>query len=114
MGLGLEIALNKGAVMVLPPGIDKATGLRAALAELELSADEAVGVGDGENDLPLVACCGYAVAVADAVPGLRSRVDLVTAGAGGAGVAELAVAMLADDLPQPRRRRALSPEGATS
>ncbi len=33
LGLELQIIFNKGAVMVLPPGINKASGLAAALAE---------------------------------------------------------------------------------
>src|SRR3954454_16342252 len=31
MGLELQVVFNKGALMVLPPGINKATGLNAAL-----------------------------------------------------------------------------------
>ena len=34
LGLELEIIFNKGAVMVLPTGVNKATGLAAALEEL--------------------------------------------------------------------------------
>ena len=36
--------------MVLPAGVNKATGLAAALAELGLSPHNVVGVGDAEND----------------------------------------------------------------
>ena len=35
-GLELQVIFNKGAVMVLPPRINKAAGLEAALAQLEL------------------------------------------------------------------------------
>ncbi|TGV75323.1 phosphoglycolate phosphatase, partial [Mesorhizobium sp. M2D.F.Ca.ET.145.01.1.1] len=37
MGLELEIIFNKGAVMILPSGVNKATGLAAALEDLRLS-----------------------------------------------------------------------------
>src|SRR5882757_5665971 len=50
MGLELQVIFNKGAVMVLPSGINKAVGLRAALDDLSLSSHNAVGVGDAEND----------------------------------------------------------------
>ena len=50
LGLELQIIFNKGAVMVLPPGVNKATGLAAALRELELSHHNVVAVGDAEND----------------------------------------------------------------
>ena len=51
LGLDLQIIFNKGAVMILPTGVNKATGLTAALHEMELSPRNAVGVGDAENDL---------------------------------------------------------------
>ena len=50
LGLELQIVLNKGAVMVLPPGVNKASGLKAALADLGLSAHNVVSIGDAEND----------------------------------------------------------------
>ena len=50
LGLELQVIFNKGAVMILPSGVNKATGLAAALAELGLSPHNAVGVGDAEND----------------------------------------------------------------
>jgi hypothetical protein len=49
-GLELLIAFNKKAVVVLPTGINKATGLDYALRKLGLSFHEAVGVGNAEND----------------------------------------------------------------
>ena len=50
LGLELQVIFNKGAVMVLPSGVNKATGLAAALDELGLSPHNVVGVGDAEND----------------------------------------------------------------
>ena len=97
-GLELQVIFNKGAVMVLPSGINKATGLAAALAELGLSAHNVVGVGDAENDHAFLSRCECAVAVANAIPSLRELADYVTAGESGAGVAELVDMMLADDL----------------
>lgn len=98
LGLELEVIFNKGAVMVLPAGVTKASGLAAALAELGLSAHNAVGVGDAENDHAFLASCEAAVAVGNALPALRERADLVTRGDHGSGVRELAEALLADDL----------------
>src|SRR4030095_17231631 len=37
-GLELQVIFNKGAGMVLPAGVNKATGLRAALTALNISA----------------------------------------------------------------------------
>src|SRR5690606_35731228 len=46
LGLELQVIFNKGAVMVLPAGVNKATGLAAALDALGLSPHNAVGIGD--------------------------------------------------------------------
>ncbi|HEY6403191.1 MAG TPA: HAD hydrolase family protein, partial [Blastocatellia bacterium] len=46
LGLELQVIFNKGAVMVLPSGVNKATGLKAALDDLGLSPHNAVGIGD--------------------------------------------------------------------
>jgi hydroxymethylpyrimidine pyrophosphatase-like HAD family hydrolase len=98
LGLELQVILNKGAVMVLPSGVDKASGLDAALSELDLSAHETIGIGDGENDHAFVSHCGLAVAVADAVPSLKKAADVVTLGGAGAGVVELVESLLTDDV----------------
>ena len=111
LGLDRQIIFNKGAVMVLPSGVNKATGLNAALGELGLSAHDTVGVGDAENDHAFLALCACAVAVANALPALKDHVHLVTEAARGAGVVELIDALVADDLRElaPRRRSRQSP-----
>jgi HAD superfamily hydrolase (TIGR01484 family) len=98
LGLELQVIFNKGAVMVLPSGINKATGLEAALDRLRLSPHNTVAVGDAENDHALLARCECGVAVANALPTLKERADLVTGAAEGAGVAELIDRLLATDL----------------
>ncbi len=89
LGLDLRVISNKAALMILPPGIDKGSGLVAALDELGHSPVEAVGVGDAENDLPLLESCGCGVAVANALSSVKERAHFVTQGDRGAGVAEL-------------------------
>ncbi|MBZ9738792.1 MULTISPECIES: HAD family hydrolase [unclassified Mesorhizobium] len=89
MGLELEIIFNKGAVMILPSGVNKATGLAAALEELRLSPHNVVGVGDAENDHAFLQACGCSVAVDNAIPAVKSTANLVTRGARGKGVEEL-------------------------
>ncbi len=89
MGLDLSVVLNKGAVMALPAGVNKATGLLAALDELGVHSEETVGIGDAENDQDFLAVCGRSAAVANALPELKERVDLVARKDNGAGVVEL-------------------------
>lgn len=89
MGLELQVIFNKGAVMVLPTGVNKATGLRAALQELGLREEQVVGFGDAENDHAFLDICGCSVAVANALPALKRHVHIVTERTHGAGVTEV-------------------------
>lgn len=95
--LPLQAIPNKGALMILPSNVDKATGLRAALAELHLQPDQVVAVGDAENDSVFLAMCGYSVAVANAIPALKKQANLVTRNRNGAGVEELIQRFLANE-----------------
>ncbi len=98
LGLELQVIFNKGAVMVLPTGVNKATGLRAALKELGLSPHNVVGVGDAENDHAFLRLCECAVAVDNALPAVKEEADFVTPRDHGAGVTELIDELIADDL----------------
>jgi hydroxymethylpyrimidine pyrophosphatase-like HAD family hydrolase len=97
-GLDLQISLNKGSMMVLPAGVNKATGLRRALAELGLDSSSVVGIGDADNDRDFLKVCGCAAAVANALPSVKSSAHVVTTGTHGAGVAEILDRMLANTL----------------
>ena len=98
LGLEHQVIFNKGAVMVLPPGLNKASGLDAALKELGLSPHNTVAIGDAENDHAFLDFCECGVAVDNALPMLKERADLVTRGARGAGVVELIDRLLDSDL----------------
>jgi HAD superfamily hydrolase (TIGR01484 family) len=103
LGLELQIIFNKGAVMILPTGVNKATGLTAVLAEMNVPAQSVVGIGDAENDHALLDLCGIGVAVSNAVPKLKEHADLVTKGARGAGVSEIIERFLTGELRELRR-----------
>ena len=98
LGLELQVIFNKGAVMILPSGVNKATGLRAALDEMGLSVHNTVGIGDAENDHAFLSACECGVAVANALPSLKERSDFVTKGDHGASVVEIIDLMLENDL----------------
>lgn len=98
LGLELQVIFNQDAVMVLPSGVNKATGLAAALKELGLSPHNVVAIGDAENDHALLSACECAAAVGDGVPALRERADWVARGGAGTSVVELIDRLLADDL----------------
>jgi hypothetical protein len=98
LGLELQIVFNKGAVMVLPAGVNKASGLAAALARLRLSPLNVVGIGDAENDHAFLRACGCAVAVANALPMVKEDAEIVTSAPRGAGVVETVRRILDGDL----------------
>jgi hydroxymethylpyrimidine pyrophosphatase-like HAD family hydrolase/ABC-type dipeptide/oligopeptide/nickel transport system ATPase component len=111
LGLELQVIFNKNAVMVLPAGVNKATGMQLALEELGLSAHNVVGAGDAENDHAFLGICECSVAVQNALPALKDRCDWTTGASHGAGVEELIERLLSDDLqslsPQLSRHRLL-------
>ncbi|MFL6617157.1 MAG: HAD family hydrolase, partial [Povalibacter sp.] len=98
LGLELQVIFNKGAVMILPTGINKATGLTAALDELDLVASSAVGVGDAENDHAFLSLCGCSAAVANALPALKAEAEIILSRDHGGGVTELIDELIDNDL----------------
>ena len=97
LGLESQIVFNKGAVMVLPPGVNKASGLKAALTELDISVHNVVAVGDAENDHAFLGLSGCAAAVANALPTIRDEADIKLSDDHGAGVAELIEKVIRED-----------------
>ena len=111
LGLERPVIFNKGAVMILPPGINKASGLAHALRELGLSARNLVAAGDAENDHALLDAAEYSVAVANAIATLKQAADRVTTEPRGDGVLEVIRDLIEHDLanaPPRRERRAIS------
>jgi hydroxymethylpyrimidine pyrophosphatase-like HAD family hydrolase/energy-coupling factor transporter ATP-binding protein EcfA2 len=107
LGLELHVEFNKGAVMILPAGVTKRTGLLAALQELKMSPHNVIGAGDAENDHAFLSGCEVAVSVANAIPSLKERSDWTTEGSAGRGIVELVDRVLEDDLKSlaPRLKR---------
>lgn len=98
LGIEYHIIFNKRAVMVLPSGINKATGLAHVLNRLEIPPQNVAAIGDAENDHAFLDSCAFAVAVENAIPALKERCDLVMSKGHGEGVVELVGRILADDL----------------
>jgi hydroxymethylpyrimidine pyrophosphatase-like HAD family hydrolase len=98
LGLEYQIIFNKRAVMVLPSGINKATGLAKALKRMRISPANVVGIGDAENDHAFLESCAVAGAVSNALPSLKERCDMVMTRDHGGGVIDLIDRILSDDL----------------
>jgi HAD superfamily hydrolase (TIGR01484 family) len=104
LSLDWHVVPNRHDVMILPRGIDKASGVAVALNELNVPAKKAIAIGDAENDTAMLKYCGLGVAVSDAVPYLKEHSDLVTQRGAGYGFAEIVDRVLNDDLPVPSTR----------
>jgi len=84
-----SVEYNKGAVMIVPPGTSKGTGLERLMALCGFSARNLAAFGDAENDLSMLNLAEVAVAVEDAVPAVRDMADVVAKGPGPAGVLDV-------------------------
>ena len=69
-------------------GAGKGHGLDALLAALHIPHEAVIAIGDGENDLPLFARAGLAVAMGNASAAVRAAADLVIGANDHAGVAD--------------------------
>ena len=116
LGLELNLVFNKGAVMILPTSMNKASGLAAALADLGLSPRNVAAIGDAENDHALLRASEFGVAVANAVPTLMQEADRTSRYENGRAVIELVDDLIAHDLratpPRTLRREILLGKGA--
>ena len=100
LGLDLQVIFNKESVMVLPSGVNKRTGLQAALDELGISAHNVAAVGDAENDVPMLHLSACGAAVANALSSVKEEADIVLDQPRGAGVTELIDIIINGDLIQ--------------
>jgi hydroxymethylpyrimidine pyrophosphatase-like HAD family hydrolase len=98
LALELQITFNGDAVMVAPSGVNKGSGLASALREMGLSQHEVVGIGNAANDHSFLELCECSVAVHNAVPSLKERVDFCTRAPYGAGVMEVIEELVSTDL----------------
>ncbi|OCX54001.1 haloacid dehalogenase [Mucilaginibacter sp. PPCGB 2223] len=97
-GLEYQVIFNKGAVMILPPGINKATGLHEALREMSTCAHNTIAIGDAENDNAMLQFAECAVAVNNALSQVKEAADWITEPSYGEGVQQLIAALINDDL----------------
>jgi len=86
--LPLMLVFNRSRVMVLPHGINKASGLREALNTMRLSLHNCIGIGDAENDHALLDACEIGVAVSWGSKSLQMIADHILDGSGPEALAQ--------------------------
>lgn len=89
LGLDCQVIRNRGALMVVPTGVTKGTGLQAVLALLNRSPHNVIAIGDAENDVPMLAAAEIGIAVGNAVPSVKAHADEVLEEPDGKGLAHL-------------------------
>ena len=102
--VGRAILSSSAAVMILPAGVNKASGLIAALKEMDISPHNVVGIGDAENDHAFLRLCEMSVAVANALPAVKDTADFITTGDHSQGVCQLIEGLIANDLADVKKR----------
>jgi Cof subfamily protein (haloacid dehalogenase superfamily) len=85
---GMEKNFPHWAANIHMPGVSKASGVALLAADLGLTMQDVVAVGDGENDLPMLEAAGLGVAMGNASEYVRARADAVVRGHDEDGVAE--------------------------
>ena len=117
-GVTRDLIYNRAALMLLPAGVSKGSGVQQALRVLGLSPHDVLALGDAENDLPLFDACGFSGCPGDSLPAVRERVDWVFPGAHGDGIAAaITEQILPDGLAvqhSPRHRISIGWVAATS
>lgn len=117
-GVTRDLIYNRAALMLLPSGVSKGSGVQQALRLMGLSPHDVLAVGDAENDLPLFDACGFSGCPGDSLPAVRERVDWVFPGAHGDGIAAaITEQILPDGLAvqhSPRHRISIGWVAATS
>jgi hydroxymethylpyrimidine pyrophosphatase-like HAD family hydrolase len=102
-GLPVGLVRNVDRWMVLPDGVNKASGMEAALRGLGLAGRPFAAIGDAENDLDLLRAASLSGAVANAEPAVLASVDFVCKRSFAGGVLEFVRGPVADRFhPTPR------------
>ena len=69
----------------------KSHGVKRLLKLLSINKSEVIGIGDGNNDIPLLMECGFKVAMGNAVPELKAIADYIAPDVENDGVAHVLV-----------------------
>ena len=86
--LPLYLSDSKYAFHINEKGINKAYGLKEALAVLSVEPNQVVAIGDSETDVSMYDICGYSIALDHADENVKAQADHVVAGREGAGLVE--------------------------
>lgn len=75
-----DFSVVKGVFEVVPPGISKAHGIGILCDYLGIKPEDAIAIGDSNNDLEMIECVGCGIAMGDGADTLKALADYVTTG----------------------------------
>ncbi|MEM2144710.1 MAG: phosphoglycolate phosphatase, partial [Candidatus Jordarchaeaceae archaeon] len=87
-GIKINVLDSGYAIHLCDPRVDKAVGVRKAIETLGYQPEDAVGIGDGQNDVELIQEVGYGVALNNAPKVLKDVAEYVTEKSFGEGFVE--------------------------
>ncbi|MFB0562006.1 MAG: phosphoglycolate phosphatase [Candidatus Lokiarchaeia archaeon] len=87
-GIKINVLDSGYAIHLCDPEVHKAVGVRKAVEKLGFKSKEALGIGDGQNDIELLQEVGYGIALNNAPKILKDVADHVTEKSYGEGFLE--------------------------
>ncbi|MEM3526696.1 MAG: phosphoglycolate phosphatase [Candidatus Jordarchaeaceae archaeon] len=87
-GVKINVLDSGYAIHLCDPYVHKAVGVRKAIEVLGYRPEDAIGIGDGQNDVELLQEVGYGVALNNAPKTLKDAADYVTEKSFGEGFVE--------------------------
>lgn len=103
-GIAHHVSSNAEEVMILPPGMDKATGAHLVLPRLGVDPADAWSIGDGENDLPLFRMSRVSAAPAQAPEHVRRAASTRLVSAYSEGFLDFTLPLVQTPAPRAARR----------
>lgn len=92
----IKMQQNTGCTIdVTPPDIDKGVGLMHLAAHLNISQDEILAFGDGDNDVAMLKYAGTSVAMSNAIDEVKNAASFVTDSCDNDGIAKAINKLLA-------------------
>lgn len=88
LGLISVRQMESPAIEYTAPNTSKGTGLRKLCALLNIPVESTIAVGDSYNDMEMLNAAGLAIAMGNALPGLKDIADVVVADNNHDGCAE--------------------------
>lgn len=93
-------------IEIIPRGMNKGKAIASLAADLGIPMSQVMTLGDNDNDVPMLACAGYGVAMGNATPAALSAANWITLPHDESGVAAaVRVLALGEELADVRLER---------